>query len=102
MTERDKYEAGVLGDVIAMFPRPGMAIPREPQFYLSDDDRDAEYEAAKIFYQELASFRSAVALSVIPKTGLRGRMLQELLDVMEDYTPDAMRWEASIKESKHG
>ena len=68
---------------------------------MSDQDRDNEHEAARIFYQELAAFRSAIAFRVLPRTELRKAQIQELLDIMEDFTPGPETWENSIKDARH-
>lgn len=97
MSEQAKYEA----DVIGIFSRMGMSQPKR-QPGISDEDRDGEFEASRIFYQALAAFRSDVSFRVLPRTSLRRKQIEELLDLMESETPDPNAWEIAIMEARRG
>ncbi len=67
---------------------------------LSDEERDGEWRAQRIFYDALAPFRSRVQ-DAICLTGLRADLLQDLLAELDEATPDRRAWDEAILEARH-
>ncbi len=78
-------------DVLSTFAR--LAGRRAPG--ISDDTRDGEYRAQRIFYAALERFRADVA-NAAPFTDLRRDALSDLLAGLEDTTPDRRAWDEAI------
>ena len=88
MTARREYEQGVLLSFARLGGRPG----------ISDETRDGEYRAQRIFYAALDRFRADVA-NAAPFTDLRRDALSDLLDGLTDTTPDRRAWDEAIMEA---
>jgi len=90
---RREYE----GEVINLFANMG----RAPRSTISDADYENELSSAAIFYNALMQFRSRVLASK-ELTGMRKDALTELLDGLEDLTPNMTAWEEEISNAKRG
>jgi len=91
----NKYNADVLNKVTELFARPGMPRPSKPLPSLSDEDKGNERKAQNIFYLALGEFRSKVQ-DAQALTNVKKDMLGELLDGLDDLTPDAIAWSEAI------
>lgn len=83
-------------DVLSTFAR--LAGRRTPG--ISDETRDGEYRAQRIFYAALDRFRADVA-NAAPFTDLRREALGDLLDGLSDVTPDRRAWDEAIIEARN-
>ena len=92
MDHRQAYET----EVLSTFARLGSRTPG-----LSDEDRDNEYRAQRIFFTALTGFRREVE-SALSLTGVRKDALNDLLDTLTDATPDACAWEEAIADQRRG
>jgi hypothetical protein len=81
-------------DVLSSFARLGRAPG------LSDEDRDHEFEAQRIFFAALTRFEGAVK-EAHPLTQLRAGALTDLLAALSDAVPDRARWTHAITEAIH-
>jgi hypothetical protein len=86
---RHDYEQDVLSTFARLAGAPG----------ISDETRDGEYRAQRIFYAALDRFRADVA-SAAPLTDLRRDALGDLLAGLEDTTPDRRAWDEAIDEAR--
>lgn len=96
MNARAKYEAGVMAEVIQLF-----TSPRPPRSTISDADYENELAAAAIFYNALKQFRGAT-LEASKLSEMRKSALTELLDSLEDLTPNMTAWEEEISNARRG
>ncbi len=88
---RRAYEQSILSGFARMAGRPAPG--------LSDEDRDGEQCAQRIFYTALARFRADVA-DASPRTDLRRDAMCDLLANLEDTTPDRKAWDEDIMEAR--
>lgn len=93
MNARFQYE----GEVINLFANMG----RAQRSKISDADYENELSSAAIFYNALMQFRSRVLASK-ELTGMRKEALTELLDGLEDLTPNMTAWEEDISNARRG
>lgn len=91
---RQDYERKAVNDIVELFVRPGMQQPR-PLPALSDEDKAAEWKAQNIFYLALGEFRSKVQ-DAQALTNVRKDAFADLLDGLEDLTPEAIAWSEAI------
>ena len=91
MDRRRAYEL----EILFTFARLG----RAPE--LSDADRDQEFQARKIFFAALDTFKSEVR-SAAALTGLRKDALRDLLVTVADAMPDPDAWDEAISDSIRG
>lgn len=89
-----KYNADVIDKVTELFARPGMPRPK-PVPALSDADKDNEWKAQRVFFEALGEFRSKVQDAQV-LTDLRKDALGDLLNALNDETPDAIAWSEAI------
>jgi hypothetical protein len=87
---RQAYEV----EVLSTFARLGRAAPD-----ISDDDRDDEVQAQRMFFTALDAFKSEVR-SAAALTELRKDALSDLLATLSDTTPDATAWDEAIAEAR--
>lgn len=73
----------------------------KPVLGLSDEDYDAEKEAQNIFFEALGEF-VGVTQRAITLGGTRKKMLTELLESLEDLTPNAVAWSEAINAKRRG
>ena len=92
MDHRQAYET----EVLSTFARLGSRTPG-----LSDEDRDNEYRAQRIFFTALTGFRREVE-NALSLTDLRKDALSDLLGTLTDATPDALAWNEAITEARRG
>lgn len=69
--------------------------PSKPLPSLSDEDKGDEWKAQNIFYLALGEFRSKVQ-DAQALTNLRKDAFADLLDGLEDLTPDAIAWSEAV------
>lgn len=92
MSNRQEYEADAINRITAPFRRkPG----------ISDSARDNEHESQRHFYAAAIGFKDIVkqcaALSNIQRDNFN-----DLLVVLDDYTPDENAWDEKIAEARRG
>lgn len=88
-----------LGPLMEMLKR----VEREACSYaepgeLSDQDRDAEWEAQVLVLPAIARLREAL-VEAIPRSSIMGEQLQELLDALDDNAPSELAWDEKIAEA---
>lgn len=94
-TPRSKYEDEIIQ---AMYDicRPKTT---PPMARMSDSDRAREYIAIARFKLARHVFEETLRDGVLPLTSLRADRVQDILDMLEDASPDIEAWEEKISEA---
>lgn len=77
-----------------------LATRKAPVPRMSAEDIDREYVAIARFKLARSVFEETLRDGVLPITSLRADRIQDILDMLEDASPNIGGWEEAISEAK--
>ena len=96
MDRRQAYETEVLSTFARLGAHSGSRAPE-----ISDEDRDKEYRARRIFCTALTRFKQDIE-AASSLTDLRRDALGDLLNALADTAPDMTAWDEAIAAARNG